>query len=240
MTAQLSGQGWNFVAVVALTLGLALVFGAANGYVAHRFDVPPLIVTLGTGAALAGGVLVWTQGNFTGAAPGWLSRFVSPAQSTFGLPVPPVVVFWLVFAIVIIIILHRTPIGMRFYATGSNQTAADLSLVATRRIWLGGYAASAVCAAMAGMLLAGFSGQGLYNIGDPYLFLTVAAVVVGGTSLLGARGDYARTILGVLILIQLSTLLVSRGPAFTRIVTGVAILAVVTIYGREPHVRLRI
>jgi len=114
--------------------------------------------------------------------------------------------------------------------------------VRTTRIWGGTFALSGVAAATAGILLAGFSGTGLFMIGEPYLFTSIAAVVVGGTSLLGARGDYLRTVLGALILIQTTTIMAGRGLSSSdqQMVLGGLILAFVATYGREPHIRDRI
>lgn len=241
-TCTLSGSGWPFVLVFLVIVGVAGAIGVFNGYVLRRFELHSLIVTLGTGAVISGAILVWTNGGApSGAAPMWLSNLDSPIRHTLGfIPLPPVVVIWVVFAAVLVLVLTRTPIGRRLYAAGANRDAAELALVRTKRVWIGTFAASAVCAALAGILLGGFSTTGVFNIGDPYLFTTIAAVVVGGTSMLGARGDYVRTILGVLILTQVSTLLVGYGQSVTQIVTGGAIIAVVSFYGRETHMRNRI
>jgi ribose transport system permease protein len=153
-----------------------------------------------------------------------------------------VVVFWAGFAIVITLILAKTAVGRRLYATGANQPAARMALVQTRRVWVGAFAASAFCAALAGVLLAGFSGMGLYNIGQPYLFTSVASVVIGGTSLLGARGDYVRTVLGAMILIQIETILIGYGfdVAAQQVGLGLVIIVMVASYAREPSIRSRI
>jgi ribose transport system permease protein len=241
--SQLSGgNNWPFWAVALFIALLALLVGAANGYISHRFDIHPLIVTLGVGSMVAGGVLVWTQARLTGSAPTWLGTFTSPAATTGFIPLPPVVVFWLVFSAVVFLLLHRTAVGRWVYGTGANPLAARLALIPTRWVWTGTFAASALCAAVAGVLLAGFSGSGEFDIGTPYLFTTIASVIVGGTSLLGARGDYLRTILGVLILTQITTLLLGFGfdAALQQAILGVAIVAVVATYAREPSIRTRI
>ena len=181
----------------------------------------------------AGGILVWTQANFTGAAPARLDRYLRLVGTKTGpIPLPPVVVFWAVFAVVVTLILSKTAIGRRLYSTGANQPAARLALVQTNKVWMGAFAASAFCAALAGVLLAGFSGMGLYNIGQPYLFTSIASVVIGGTSLLGARGDYVRTVLGALILIQIETILIGYGfdVAAQQVGLGIVILIMVASY----------
>ena len=100
---------------------------------------------------------------------------------------------------------------------------------------------SAIAAAIVGILLTGFTGTGEAGVGDPYLF-TIAAVLVGGTSLVGARGDYWRTVLGALILTVMTTLLVGHGAgeALQEILFGVLILFFVGVYGRDQRVRDRV
>jgi ribose transport system permease protein len=243
MTAQLTGgKGWPFPAVAAFVAAVALVIGAANGYLSHRFEVHPLIITLGTGSMLGGAVLAWTKGTLTGGAPSYLADFISPAKHTGPIPLPPVVVFWLALSLVIVLVLARTSVGRRLYATGANPRAARLTLVSTTRVWTGTFAASALLSALTGVLLAGFSGTGQFDIGDPYLFTTIASVVIGGTSLLGARGDYVRTMLGALILTQATTIMIGKGlnDPTQQVILGGAIIFFVATYGREPHVRTRV
>jgi ribose transport system permease protein len=104
------------------------------------------------------------------------------------------------------------------------------------------YAASAVSSAVLGVILLGFGGGGQPDVGDPYLFTSLAAVLVGGTSLLGGRGDYWRTILGTLVIVLLSIILVGLGlgDSAQQILTGVIIFAAVALYGRERRIRDRV
>jgi len=243
LASQLSGGNhWPFAVVVGFIAILALFVGAANGYISHRFEIHPLIVTLGVGSMVGGGVLVWTHARLTGSAPAWLGSFVSPGGNVAGVGIPPVILLWAGVAVVVVVVLSKTGAGRRLYATGANPEGARLALVNTTRVWTGAFAASGLCAAMAGVLLAGFSGTGLFEIGTPYLFTTIASVVIGGTSLLGARGDYLRTVLGALILTEITTLLIGMelSTAMQQAVLGAIILVVVATYAREPHVRNRI
>ena len=150
---------------------------------------------------VTGGTLGWTHGGqVSGIPPGWLSRFSSPIGSFLGIPFPPVLVLWLVIAIALGVILHLSVSGRKIYATGANEQAAVLAGIKTERVWIGSFMTSAVGSALVGIVLVGFTGQGEAGVGDPYLFLALAAVLVGGTSLVGARGDYWRTVLGALIM----------------------------------------
>lgn len=242
MAAQLTGDRWPFWAVILLIIGIAACIGAANGIIAKRFEIHSLIVTLGMGSVVAGGLLVWTGGQATGSAPAWLSTFVSPIGHTGPLPIPPVVVLWAVLSILIIGGLTRTTVGRKLYACASNNVAAKLDHIRTNLVWLAAFLISAVLAAISGVLLAGFSSAGDLSIGSPYLFSTIAAVVVGGTSLLGARGGYGRVAIGALMLTEIQTILVGKGlsDAAQEAVLGLIILVVVAAYGRERPIGERI
>jgi ribose transport system permease protein len=220
-----STDHWAFGAAVALCIVAALALGAANGYIAHRFRVQPLVVTLGMASIVTGIVLVWTKSQQTGSAPGFLAGLSSVTGRTFGIGVPPIVAVWLVVALVLGIVLRRTIAGRHLYAAGSNPVAAELALVPTRRVWVVVYALSALLATLLGVLLAGYAGSGNTTLGDPYLFEGLAAVIVGGTAF-GARGDYWRTVLGALLLTVLSSVLVGKGytNADQQIIFGVLIL----------------
>jgi ribose transport system permease protein len=243
LTPMLIARGWGVFTVILVVLCAGTLIGGLNGYIVRRLEVSPLIVTLASGAIIAGAALGWTNnGLATGSVPGWLTRFSSPIGSTFGIAVPPVVVLWGVIAVVVGLVLKRTVTGHHIYATGANERAAELAGVRTVRVWVGAFALSGLSAAGVGVLLTGFIGSSSVGIGDPYLFTSLGAVLVGGTSLVGARGDYWRTVLGALIATLVTTLLVGRGAGVPvqQIVFGLVIMAFVALYGREQRVRDRV
>ena len=235
-------KGWSFGTAILVVIAIGAGVGALNGWICHRFHLQSLIVTLATGSILAGALLVWTEGDVTGTAPAWLSRLTSPASTTLGIEFPPLVAIWLLLGLVVGLILRRTRPGRAMYHTGSNPRAADLALVRTRWVWVGAFAASGLGAALTGVLLAGFAGSANQNVGDPYLFESLAAVFVGGTAIIGARGDYWRTMLGALLLTLLTTVLVGKGytTADQQIIFGLLVLLVVGIYGRDRRLRDRV
>ncbi len=242
LMSELTGaDGWGFLPALAVIVVLALLLGGVSGYIAHRFRVPPLVVTLGMASVVTGALLVWTGGQATGSPPSWLGNLSSVDGTTFGIGLPPVVIVWAVVAVVIGIVLRRTIAGRHVYATGANPVAAELALVRTRRVWIGAFAVSALLAGLLGVLIAGYAGSGNTTLGEPYLFEGLTAVIVGGTAF-GARGDYWRTVLGALLLTVLSTVLVGKGysSADQQIIYGILILVVVAGYGREPRLRDRI
>jgi ribose transport system permease protein len=237
--AELTQRGTPFWESVLVVLAIAFAIGLFNGFVSAGLGIHPLIVTLGVGFVVQGGVQIWTGGQPSGLAPGWLTSAIIPGRRTGPIPFPPIVVFWMGFALLVLLLLRGTIFGQRLYAVGANPQAARLALVSPVRVWALTFGVSAVCAAVAGLLLLGFSGSALATIGDPYLFLSVGAVVVGGTSLLGGRGGYGGTVAGAIILTELTTILIGVGlpDALQQVFLGIIIVLVVSIYGREPHVR---
>jgi ribose transport system permease protein len=242
IAARLAGDGYPSVAIIVIVLVLGLIVGALNGFITSRWSIPPLVVTIATGSVVGGCILLWTNATLTGSAPVWLTTFTSAASSTGPIPVAPVVVLWIVLGVVAQILIRNTRPGRQIYMLGANRDAARLMLVSERAITVLAFALCSSLAGLTGLLLAGFTGAGLFNVGDPYLFQTIAAVVVGGTSLLGGRGSVGRTILGAITLVALTNVLigVSLTTAGQQAVLGAVIVLVTALYGRERSVGDRV
>ena len=241
VTALRSAYHLSFgVALLLAIVGSGLLGGAA-GYICHRFAINPLVVTLAMGTLAIGIVAVLNGGLVNGNSPPWLSDLAEPATRTFGLSIPPSIVIWAVVLVLFAILLHRTRLGRSLLATGANSRAADYALVSTRRVWTATFAFSAIASALVGLLIGGFAGTISDGLGDPYLFQSVVAVIVGGT-VFGGPGDYTRTCVGALFLTVLTTVLVGHGasPAVEEIVYGLIILAAIAVYGRQRRLRDRL
>lgn len=234
-------EHWNFAFSALITLGVCVVGGGASGWLCHRFGLEPLVVTLGMSSVVVGVLLGSDSRLINGAGPDWLQSFTAQSSTTLGIPLPPIVTAWIILAIIVTLVLARTPIGRRLYLAGAGPKAAGIAGISTRRVWTVVYAASAVLAGLAGVLLAGFSTGGDTNIGSNYLFPGLAAVIVGGT-MMGGRGDYLRTCLGALIITALNFLIsvLNVNAAAQQVVFGALILATVALYGRERRLRDRV
>ena len=241
VTALRSAYHLSFGVALLLAIVGAGVLGGAAGYICHRFAINPLVVTLAMGTLAIGIVAVLNGGLVNGNSPQWLSDLAEPATRTFGLSVPPSIVIWAVVLVLFAILLHRTRLGRSLLATGANSRAADYALVSTRRVWTATFAFSAIASALVGLLIGGFAGTISDGLGDPYLFQSVVAVIVGGT-VFGGPGDYTRTCVGALFLTVLTTVLVGHGasPAVEEIVYGLIILAAIAVYGRQRRLRDRL
>ncbi len=242
LSAQLNQSGWPFVAAAIAAVVVGGLVGALNGWLSSRLRVHPLIVTLGIGYVAQGAVEMWTNGAPSGLAPGWLSTMTAEGSRIAGVQIAPVVLVWALLSVIVIAALRRTAFGRRVYATGNNPTAATFAGLSIVRVWTWTFAGSGVFAALAGIALLGFDGGTLATVGDPYLFLAVGAVVVGGTSLAGGRGGYGGTVIGSLMLTILSTILVGVGfsASVQQLLVGVIIIVVVATFGREAHIRDRV
>jgi ribose transport system permease protein len=242
VAAQLTGEGVNFFTVCAIVGAFALLIGAFNGALSAWLKIHPLIVTLGVGTIAQGAVLIWTRGFPSGSAPAFVSDFVSIGGSMGPIPLPGLIPAVILLAWAISLLMSRTPYGRRLYALGGNPLAARYALIKPIAMWAATFALSAWFAAVAGVLLLGFTGSAYGDVGQPYLFQTLAAVVVGGTSLLGGRGSYWGTLIGAIVLIEINTLLIGLGlqPSLVQAALGAIIICLVSLYGREPHLRTTI
>lgn len=207
---------------VAVTLAMALSVGALNGLGIVFLRVHPLILTLATATILQGMLFLIVGGSAistTNPAVIWLAN-----GAILGLPTT--ILTWLVVALVTLLLLHRTVFGAWIFAMGTNDWASRLSGADVRATTIAAYALSGFFSGVAGLLLLGMNRQGAVGIGDPYLLGSIAAVVLGGTSILGGRGSYFGTIAGSLLLITLTALItvVNTQPGWRSILFGTLIL----------------
>ncbi len=218
------GQVWLTV-LVAMLVGL--VVGAINGILVSRINVPPFIATLGT--LTAGSGLAYVVGH---GAPinGLPAEFGSIANTkVLGLQIP--VLLMIVGIIALAVIMKRTTYGMRVYAVGGNRAAAEIAGINTRNVLFSVYALSGLLAGLSGVMLASRVISGPPNLGQGYELDAIAAVVIGGASLMGGRGTIWGTALGLLMIMTLNNGLdILVVPAYWQdVIKGVLIVAAVAV-----------
>lgn len=211
-------------AVLAGLLVGALV-GLINGLVVLRTGAAPFLVTLGTQLLLYGLGLTITQSRtLYGKSPefDWIGQ-----GSVLGIPVT--LLLFLVLALVLQLVLLRTRFGRYLYAIGNNREAARLSGVPVARVRLLAFVLCGTTAALAGLTMASRLNSITANAGLNYDFLSIIAVVLGGTSLFGGRGGTLRTVIGVMVLGTLDFVLILLGTdySYSAVVRGVVFLTVV-------------
>ena len=232
--------------LVILLLGSLI--GLINGILSFRLQGQALIVTLGVGFFVKGGVQIlvsmgtFSAGTVFGVVPGWMQNLASMNGKTIGLPIPPVIIIWIVVSILVVIGLRLTKWGRHLYALGGSRLSSARLSISERGYWIGAYVISGFFSALTGALLLGWSGGGYVGAGDIYLFTTIAAVVIGGTSLLGGYGGYGLSIIGVLILQIITTVLIGWGLSWEaqQFILGLLIIPMVALYARSPHIRSQI
>jgi ribose transport system permease protein len=227
VAAETMGDG-IFLGIVAV-LVFGAVVGLVNGLVITKLRVNAFIATLGMALVLRG----YTEANYAGPAGGVPEDFETLGFDSWG-PIPVSVI--LLFAVVAVawFLLRYTRFGNRLYAVGGNEEVAKLSGVRTHRVIIGAHVLCAVAAAITGLFIASRLGHGSPTIAieGGYDLESIAAVVLGGTYLLGGRGGVLGTLAGVLILAMLdSAFNLMEVNAFAKdVARGVIIIAAVAAY----------
>jgi ribose transport system permease protein len=226
------------VLAIPLALAVAAVFGLANGIGVGIFRVHPLIMTLAVGLVVEGLLLVYQRQVLGGSVNlpeviTWLG-----AGRSFG-NIPNSLLVFIPLAIFMWFLTKRTGFGRLLYALGDNEGATRLSGVRYWQVMIALYVLSALLAGVGGLVYIGLIKANSLSLAVPLLLPSVAAAVIGGTSIFGGRGGYGGTIIGALVLQVIATLLlVLQVPEGTRrIVFGLIILGVTAAYTRITEER---
>jgi ribose transport system permease protein len=229
------GKDGRAARAVLLTLALGLATGLVNGIGIAYLAVPAVVMTLGMNGIMEGLTLGLSKGLTCQSCASYAPKAVQDAVNKSILGIPSQLFLWLAVALLITFVLSATTFGRRIYAIGNNDAAAFLAGINVRMVTVALYMLSGLFAALAGIVLVGYGGQATLGMGDPYLFQSIAAAVIGGLSILGGRGHYLGALAGSVTLVALvSVLLAENMPDWGRnVVYGIAILVILLVYGRE-------
>jgi ribose transport system permease protein len=222
------GQVLAIPAGVACGVALGLVNGAGVAYL----RLPSMVVTLAVNAVAQGLMVVHTGGFSPQDASSPAMRFIATGNSVFG--IPNALLVWATIGVGAVFLLTRTTFGRMVYAIGNRERAAYLSGARTRLVVLASFAIAGGLSAFGGVLLAGYASKAAQAMGDPYLLPAIAAVVLGGTSILGGRGNYLGTVAGVILITLLQSILsVMQIEEWGRhVIYGAVIVTMLLVYGR--------
>lgn len=217
----------NLALIIPLILAGTFIIGLINGIGIAYIKIPPIIMTLGLNIILQGSLLALLRGAPGGTAPPIVKQI---GVGSLG-PFPNLFVIWVVLSIIAIITLHYTPYGRRLYAVGNSEQVARYSGVNVAFIKLITYGISGLTAGVGGILLAGRLGQSYLGMGDPFLFQTIVAVVLGGASLMGGSGSYIGTIAGTSMLVILTGFLaaIKLPTSVQQIIYGIILVIAIVI-----------
>lgn len=221
-TTLVDGSNAGLAYMLPLVLLACALIGAVNGIGVTLFNVPPFIMTL------AVGIIVYSLAlGLTGGTP---RGFPAPVMNDFmrarllGVPIP--VYLMVVFAAFGTVLQSFSSFGRKLTAVGNNPEAAYIAGLDRRRLIASAYIISAVCSGLTGILLASYANGATLRMGDDYLLPSIAAVVVGGSSILGGRGAFLGTVGGAILLTTLAMILsaLGIGQGWKTVLQGVVIL----------------
>lgn len=219
--------GFTVLGSVLSALIIGLMMGIFNGWVITKFSLPPFVATLAMLTIARGATMLYTQGipisnlgsNFEFIGSGWL----------LGIPVP----VWIstVMVLIVVFITKKTAFGRYIYAIGGNEKAAFLSGININSIKLAVYGIAGMMAAVGGVLVTSRLNSAQPNAGTSYELDSIAAVVIGGTSLSGGVGTVTGTVIGAVIIGVLNNglVLLNVSPFWQQVVKGFVILLAVII-----------
>ncbi len=219
----MQGENANNPEALLVCLAVALVIGFVNGAAVAWLRINPFVMTLAMSIVILGAALVYSGGAGGGAA--------SPLVKYLGvgtfLGMPVAMLVWFALGALTLFLLHSTTFGRRLYAVGSNPKTARLSGVVVPKLLMITYTLSALSAMCAGLVVTGSMGVGTLEWGFDYKLISMAAVIMGGTSFAGGQGGYLGSFSAALALIVLNSLLtIVRVPeAIRQIIYGAVILA---------------
>ena len=221
--AQMLKAGVPVPAAFAIGILIGMAVGVVNGLLAGI--LPSFIATYGTNWVLGGLAIIVMQGaviydlpkNFTRIGVGYTG------------PIPNLIIIAAIVVVIIYVLLQRTTYGRQVYAYGSNPVAARYSAVPVKKIMISSFVMCSMCAGLAGMLITARLNAADAAMGDSYGLQTVAAVVIGGTSMLGGEGGVVGTVIGSLILTIIVNVMNLKGiSSFAQgMVVGIVIIAMV-------------
>ena len=219
--------GFTMVGAIMAGLLAGSALGWFNGWAITKFKVPPFVATLAMLTIARGLTMLWTKGfpisnlgeNFAWLGTGWL----------IGVPLPVWISGLIVF--IAVVITNKTKLGRYIYAIGGNENAATLSGINIKKIKIAVYTFAGALAAVGGILVTSRLDAAQPNAGMGYELDSIAAVVIGGTSLSGGRGSVLGTVLGAIIIGVLNNglVLLNVSPFWQQVVKGFVILIAVMI-----------
>lgn len=225
---------WYLLPVVLVICGLV---GLVSGCGVVFLRVPPFIMTMAMSIIVASALLGYTSGTPRGAAP--FAAVGLMKARLMGLPMPVVVLVG--FVLLGWLVQSRSIFGRYLYAIGTNLEAARIAGVPVTAMQILPYVISAMCAGFVGIALVGYSNGATLRMGDDFLLPSIAAVVIGGSSILGGSGTYLGTVGGAILLTTLGTIISALGLEFglRTVIEGSIVLFALLLLREELFQKLR-
>lgn len=233
-----NGEDDKVLLAFMVSLVAGAIVGLLNGVGITYLKVSPFVMTLGMSGVVTGAIIVLNHGNVSGKIAPVMTRLIARPFSE-SIPIPNAVIIWLIFGLLMWVVLERTSFGKNLFALGVNRVTARLSGVNVTGMNLAVYSLAGALAGFGGFLVVGNTGVVFINLGQPFLFPSIAAVAVGGTLLSGGKGSYWGSMAGAIVLTLITSLLTTMQmpDSIRRMVLGGTLLVLISIYGRQRSLR---
>lgn len=233
-----NGADARVLPALFVSLAVGALVGFLNGVGTTYLRISPFVMTLGMAGVVSGAIIVITHGNVSGRVAPIMTRLIARPLSP-NLQIPNAVIIWILFGILMWLLLERSTFGRNLFAIGVNRVTAKLSGVNVTATNLVTYSLAGALAGFGGFLLVGNTGVVHLQLGQPFLFPSIAAVAVGGTLLSGGKGSYWGTMAGAIVLTLITSLLTTMQmpESVRRMVLGATLLILISIYGRQRSLR---
>ncbi len=200
----MNGKDENTFLALGAVLLIGLVSGIISGIGVHTLKIPSMVTTLAMGNVLLGVAYIYSKGSPKGYRSDMLNAFTN--GRVLGLTYGPILL-WIALGAATILVLKYTTFGRAIYLLGSNREAARYSGINIGLTTIAVYVIQAMLTAMTGFILVGYTGTGYMSTGASYGMSSIAAVVIGGVSVLGGKGGYTGTVAGIIIMMVIESLM---------------------------------
>jgi ribose transport system permease protein len=231
-----NGENDKVLLALLISLIVGALIGFLNGSGITFLKISPFVMTLGMAGVVTGAIIVINHGNVSGKVAPIMTQLI--ARPLVG-RIPGAIIIWLIFGVLMWLLLERTTFGKQLFAIGVNRVTSRLSGVNVTMMNLAVYSLAGALAGFGGFLVVGNTGVVFINLGQPFLFPSIAAVAVGGTLLSGGKGSYWGTMAGAIVLTLITSLLTTMQmpDSVRRMVLGGTLLLLISIYGRQRGFR---
>jgi len=232
------GEDSKVLLALLVSLAVGALIGLLNGAGITFLKISPFVMTLGMSGVVTGAIIIANHGNVSGKIAPIMTRLIARPLSP-SVPIPNALIIWLVFGFLMWLLLERTTFGKNLFAIGVNRVTAKLSGVNVTGMNLATYSLAGALAGFGGFLVVGNTGVVMIQLGQPFLFPSIAAVAVGGTLLSGGKGGYWGSMAGAIVLTLITSLLTTMQmpDSVRRMLLGATLLLMISIYGRQKALR---
>lgn len=204
----MDGKNENLWLAILVAIGIGFVIGLMNGLLISYVRLPALVVTMAMANIVKGVVDVYTAGSDITGKPSPILETIARGKTG---PFPNIVFLLIVIAVIVMVLLYRTKIGIKLFGIGANEKTAYLSGTNVKRVRCIAFIMSSIVASLMGLILLGNSGIAFKDMASTYVMPSIVAVVVGGVSLGGGEGNFVGVIIGAVFLQTLTNLLIGLG-----------------------------